>query len=84
MKNKEHSEITNTHVHAWEQARRLFLHKQHDANINLREKFSPGSEFEPESSALRAGAISTKLPRWSTVPSYNSSLIRSPSPSGKH
>ena len=35
---------------------------------NLREKFSPGSGFEPGSPALRCGAITTKLPRRSPGP----------------
>ena len=50
---------------------------------NLREKFSPGPGIEPTSPALRAGAITTKLPKRSTGPSQNSPLIRSPLPSVK-
>ena len=36
---------------------------------NLREKFSPGPEFEPGSPALCTDAITTKPPRQSTGPS---------------
>ena len=51
---------------------------------NLREKLSPGPEFEPGSPDLPAGAITTKPPRRSAGPSQNSSLIKSPLPSRKH
>ena len=47
----------------WESSTSIYIYVN-----NLREKYSSGLGFEPGSPALRAGAITTKLPRRSTGP----------------
>ena len=52
--------------------------------IIKRKKFSPFPGIEPGSPALGAGAITTKPPRRSAMPSKNSSLIGFPLTLRKH